>query len=222
MLFFLVFFKQTEKLDRCWKSSPCFVSILPVRSCTQEVSLEVVWNKPHALWKWFCYKLDVGFYLGFMKRGNVKAGFMGTRAVSEPSRSLKFSFISFPPLVDEVLRRLRAVAPQPVGDEWNQSLFRGCVWGEKSYVKILRFPPPTSVWIFFFRVFVSFTTEPNPWKLSISFLRPQGSQFCFSLLLLFRTNAIGCIKSLPNWVNPIWFLSLEHSWVQPQSGGLQM
>lgn len=52
-----------------------------------------------------------------MKRGNVKAGFVGTRAVSEPSRSLKFSFISFPPLVDEVLRRLGAVTPQPVGDE---------------------------------------------------------------------------------------------------------
>lgn len=52
-----------------------------------------------------------------MKRGNVKAGFVGTKAVSEPSRSLKYSFISFSPLVDEVLRRLRAVALQPVGDE---------------------------------------------------------------------------------------------------------
>lgn len=80
--------------------------MLPVRSCTQEVSFEVVCNKPHALWKWFCYKLDVGFYLGFMKRGNVKAGFVGTKAVSEPSRSWKYSFISFSPLVDEVLRSL--------------------------------------------------------------------------------------------------------------------
>lgn len=47
-------------------------------------------------------------------------------------------------------------------------------------------------------LFVSFTTEPNPWKLSISFLRPQGSQFCFSPPLLFHTNAIGYIKSLTN------------------------
>lgn len=30
-----------------------------------------------------------------MKRGNVKAGFAGKRAVSELSRSLKYNFISF-------------------------------------------------------------------------------------------------------------------------------
>lgn len=49
----------------------------------------------HALWKWFCYKLEVGFYLDFMKRGNVKAGFAGRAAVSERSRSSKYDFISF-------------------------------------------------------------------------------------------------------------------------------
>lgn len=59
----------------------------------------MVQNKTRALWKWFCYKLDVGFYLDFMKRGNVTAGFVGKKALSELSRSLKYDFISFSPLV---------------------------------------------------------------------------------------------------------------------------
>lgn len=60
----------------------------------------------HALWKWFCYKLDGGFYLDFMKRGNVKAGFVGTAAVSEHSRSLKHNFISFLLRLNETARKL--------------------------------------------------------------------------------------------------------------------
>lgn len=53
----------------------------------------------HALWKWFCYKLDVGFYLDFVKRGSVKAGFVGKKALSELSRRLKYNFISSSTLV---------------------------------------------------------------------------------------------------------------------------